>query len=173
MCTKGRDVIDTSLWLAPTRNSWFTGNNCKPRSLPRIGFSGLPVPLGKGEHVDLFSVARVRPYLSRIKIARNCRPAECQVRPFCQFLQMTNMRFSETFHDGETHIYITQHIYTVRVYIIHYAIDLLRKIQSSNCSDSPPRAHTYFFFQEKNSPGFIHSLSSKLIYFSIWNSIKI
>ena len=30
-----------------------------------MGFSGLPVPLGKGEHVDPFSVARVRPRTSK------------------------------------------------------------------------------------------------------------
>ena len=65
MCTKGRDVINASLWLALTGNSWFTENNCKLRSLPRRGFSGLPVPLGKGEHADLFSVARVRPRTSK------------------------------------------------------------------------------------------------------------
>ena len=29
VCTKGRDVINTSLWLVLTRNSWFTKNNCK------------------------------------------------------------------------------------------------------------------------------------------------
>ena len=40
-------------------------NNCKLQSLPRRGFSGLPVPLGKGEHADLFSVARVRPRTSK------------------------------------------------------------------------------------------------------------
>ena len=60
MCTKGRDVIDASLWLAPTGNSWFTGNNCKPQSLPQIGFSSLPVPIWGG-HVDLYSVALVQP----------------------------------------------------------------------------------------------------------------
>ena len=48
-----------------TGNSWFTENNCKLRSLPRRGFSGLPVPLGKGEHADPFSVARVRPRTSK------------------------------------------------------------------------------------------------------------
>ena len=31
----------------------------------RRGFSGLPVPLGKGEHADPFSVARVRPRTSK------------------------------------------------------------------------------------------------------------
>ena len=29
VCTKGRDVINASLWLVLTRNSWFTENNCK------------------------------------------------------------------------------------------------------------------------------------------------
>ena len=30
-----------------------------------MGFSGLPVPLGKGEHADPFSVARVQPRTSK------------------------------------------------------------------------------------------------------------
>jgi hypothetical protein len=41
------------------------GNNCKPQSLPRRGFSGLPAPLGEGRHADPFSVARVRPRTSK------------------------------------------------------------------------------------------------------------
>ena len=41
------------------------GNNCKPRSLPRRGFSGLPAPLGEGGHAEPFSVARVRPRTSK------------------------------------------------------------------------------------------------------------
>ena len=35
-------------------------HNCKLLSLPRRGFSGLSVPLGKGEHTDPFSVVRLR-----------------------------------------------------------------------------------------------------------------
>ncbi len=30
-----------------------------------MGFSGLPVPLGKGKHADPFSVARVQPRTSK------------------------------------------------------------------------------------------------------------
>ena len=40
-------------------------NNCKLQSLPRRGFSGLPVPVGKGRHADPFSVARVQPRTSK------------------------------------------------------------------------------------------------------------
>ena len=41
------------------------GNNCKPQSLARRSFSGLPGPLGQGRHADSFSVARVRPRTSK------------------------------------------------------------------------------------------------------------
>ncbi|KAL3290466.1 hypothetical protein HHI36_023807 [Cryptolaemus montrouzieri] len=41
------------------------GNNCKPQSLARRRFSGLPGPLGQGGHADSFSVARVRPRTSK------------------------------------------------------------------------------------------------------------
>ncbi|KAK9701457.1 hypothetical protein QE152_g30542 [Popillia japonica] len=41
------------------------GNNCKPQSLARRRFSGLPGPLGQGRHADSFSVARVRPRTSK------------------------------------------------------------------------------------------------------------
>ncbi|KAF7378531.1 hypothetical protein HZH66_015510 [Vespula vulgaris] len=41
------------------------GNNCKPQSLARRRFSGLPGPFGQGKHVDSFSVARVRPRTSK------------------------------------------------------------------------------------------------------------
>lgn len=41
------------------------GNNCKPQSLARRSFSGLPGPLGQGGHADSFSVARVRPRTSK------------------------------------------------------------------------------------------------------------
>ena len=40
-------------------------NNCKLQSLPRRGFSGLPGPIGQGEHADPFSVARVQPRTSK------------------------------------------------------------------------------------------------------------
>lgn len=41
------------------------GNNCKPQSLARRRFSGLPGPFGQGGHADSFSVARVRPRTSK------------------------------------------------------------------------------------------------------------
>lgn len=41
------------------------GNNCKPQSLARRRFSGLPGPFGQGRHADSFSVARVRPRTSK------------------------------------------------------------------------------------------------------------
>lgn len=41
------------------------GNNCKPQSLARRRFSGLPGPFGQGTHADSFSVARVRPRTSK------------------------------------------------------------------------------------------------------------
>ena len=41
------------------------GNNCKPQSLARRRFSGLPGPLGQGRHADSFSVAHVRPRTSK------------------------------------------------------------------------------------------------------------
>jgi hypothetical protein len=41
------------------------GNNCKPQSLPRRGFSGLPARLREGRHAGPFSVARVRPRTSK------------------------------------------------------------------------------------------------------------
>lgn len=41
------------------------GKNCKPQSLARRRFSGLPGPLGQGGHADSFSVARVRPRTSK------------------------------------------------------------------------------------------------------------
>ncbi|KAJ8705033.1 hypothetical protein PYW08_012353 [Mythimna loreyi] len=41
------------------------GDNCKPQSPARRSFSGLPGPLGQGEHADSFSVARVRPRTSK------------------------------------------------------------------------------------------------------------
>lgn len=41
------------------------GNNCKPQSLARRRFSGLPGPFGQGKHADSFSVARVRPRTSK------------------------------------------------------------------------------------------------------------
>ena len=40
-------------------------NNCKLQSLPRMGFSGLPGPIGQGKHADPFSVARVQPRTSK------------------------------------------------------------------------------------------------------------
>ena len=41
------------------------GNNCKPQSLARRRFSGLPGSFDQGRHVDSFSVARVRPRTSK------------------------------------------------------------------------------------------------------------
>ncbi|KAL0098564.1 hypothetical protein PUN28_020692 [Cardiocondyla obscurior] len=41
------------------------GNNCKPQSLARRRFSGLPGPFGQGTHADSFSVSRVRPRTSK------------------------------------------------------------------------------------------------------------
>ena len=41
------------------------GKNCKPQSLARRSFSGLPGPFGQGRHADSFSVARVRPRTSK------------------------------------------------------------------------------------------------------------
>ncbi len=41
-------------------------NNCKPQSLARRRFNGLPGPFGSGRtHADSFSVARVRPRTSK------------------------------------------------------------------------------------------------------------
>uniref|UniRef100_A0A6M2DGY1 Putative secreted protein n=1 Tax=Xenopsylla cheopis TaxID=163159 RepID=A0A6M2DGY1_XENCH len=41
------------------------GKNCKPQSLARRGFNGLPGPFGQGKPADPFSVARVRPRTSK------------------------------------------------------------------------------------------------------------
>ena len=49
VCTKGRDVINASWWLALTWNSAFTENNCNFRSQSRQIFNGLPTPFAIGQ----------------------------------------------------------------------------------------------------------------------------
>lgn len=42
------------------------GDDYKPQSLARVGFSGFPVPLGRGKQLaEPLSVARVRPRTSK------------------------------------------------------------------------------------------------------------
>ena len=41
------------------------GHNCKPQSLARRRFNGLPGPFGQGRHADSFIVSRVRPRTSK------------------------------------------------------------------------------------------------------------
>lgn len=42
------------------------GNNCNPQSPSRVGFNGLPTPLGEGKELaDPLSVARVQPRTSK------------------------------------------------------------------------------------------------------------
>ena len=66
MCTKGRDVINASLWPALTGNSSFTENNFNSRSQSRRNFIGYPMPFGLGyRHADSSSVARVQPRTSK------------------------------------------------------------------------------------------------------------
>jgi hypothetical protein len=66
VCTKGRDVINTSWWLVFTGNSSFKGNNFKPQSQSWRSFMGLPSSLEQGKlHALSFSVARVRPRTSK------------------------------------------------------------------------------------------------------------
>ena len=66
MCTKGRDVINASWWLALTRNSSLKTNNCNGLSPARQSFTRLPGPSGQGYILAAFvSVARVRPRTSK------------------------------------------------------------------------------------------------------------
>jgi hypothetical protein len=65
VCTKGRDVISASWWLALTRNSSLKINNCNDLSPSRHDFRRLPSPIGRGELVDRVSVARVQPRTSK------------------------------------------------------------------------------------------------------------
>ena len=66
MCTKGRDVINASWWLAFTRNSSLKINNYKSLSQSRRSFIRLPDLLRPGLTLaESFSVARVRPRTSK------------------------------------------------------------------------------------------------------------
>ena len=48
VCTKGRDVIGASCWLAPTRHSSLKINNCNNLSPSRCILKRLPRPAGQG-----------------------------------------------------------------------------------------------------------------------------
>ncbi len=66
MCTKGRDVINASWWLAFTRNSSFKIKNYNNLSPARCVLKRLPRPLSQGCKLDdRISVARVRPRTSK------------------------------------------------------------------------------------------------------------
>ena len=66
MCTKGRDVVNASWWLALTRNSSLKSNNCNALSPARQSLTRLPRPFGQGDElVGSVSVARVRPRTSK------------------------------------------------------------------------------------------------------------
>ncbi|KAI4480448.1 hypothetical protein M0802_014210 [Mischocyttarus mexicanus] len=71
------------------------GNNCKPQSLARRRFSGLPGPFGQGKHVDSFSVARVRPRTSKgitdLLLLNLVRPkAACPSKKICWYVGSKN-----------------------------------------------------------------------------------
>ncbi len=66
MCTKGRDVISASWWLALTRNSSLKINNYNNLSPARYALKRLPRPPSQGCKLDArISVARVRPRTSK------------------------------------------------------------------------------------------------------------
>ena len=66
MCTKGRDVINASWWLAFTRNSSLKTKNYNSLSPARLALKRLPRPISQGCKLDEpVSVARVRPRTSK------------------------------------------------------------------------------------------------------------
>ena len=66
MCTKGRDVFSASWWLALTRNSSFTTNNCNGRSPSRLTLQKITQTFQSRLRLAASnSVARVRPRTSK------------------------------------------------------------------------------------------------------------
>ena len=65
MCTKGRDVINASLWPCAYWEFLVHGEQLQAPIPTTKRVQRVPVPLGKGERVHPFSVARVRPRTSK------------------------------------------------------------------------------------------------------------